>query len=160
MSNLFRVKLGNLLVICWLYVFILLVNLLQTVKNIFSKGVSRSVSAVYLRISPPRRRIAAPLPAHCQKLFSRGGFTDFAYFSSSFTEDFHVFSTFFAKSMPFYHSSERWTSGYKFDKLKKTLWIHSDTTGRIYYICGSCEYESQPSQFDRAICHLARDRQH
>ena len=25
---------------------------------------------------------------------------------------------------------------------------------------GSCEYESQPSQFDRAICHLARDRQH
>ena len=43
--------------------------------------------------------------------------------------------------------------------LKKTLWIHSDTTGRIL-LCGSCEYESQPSQFDRAICHLARDRQH
>lgn len=62
---------------------------------------------------------------------------DFAYFSSPFTEGFHVFSTFFAKSMPFYHSSERWTSGYKFDKLKKTLWIHSDTTGRIYYIVGA-----------------------
>ena len=148
------------MVICWLYVFILLVNLLQTAKNIFSKGVSQPC---FRRLSAylfPRRRVAAPLPAHCQKLFSRGGFTDFTYFSSFFTEGFHVFSTFFAKSMPFHHSSERWTSGYKFDKLKKTLWIHSDTTGRIYYICGSCEYESQPSQFDRAICHLARDRQH
>ena len=47
------------------------------------------------------------------------------------------FRPFFAKFMPFFHSSERWTSGYKFDKLKKTLWIHSDTTGRIYYIVGA-----------------------
>ena len=31
------------------------------------------------------------------------------------------FRPFFAKSMPFYHSSARWTSGYKFDKLKENI---------------------------------------
>ena len=68
-SNLFRVKLGNLLVICWLYVFILLVNLLQTVKNIFSKGVSRPVSAVYLRIPSPEDGLPLLSPLTARNYF-------------------------------------------------------------------------------------------
>ena len=147
------------MVICWLYVFILLVNLLQTAKNIFSKGVSRPVSAVYLRISSPEDGLPLLSPLTARNNFREAILRISITFHRPSPRVFMYFRPFFAKSMPFYHSSARWTSGYKFDKLKKTLWIHSDTTGRIL-LCGSCEYESQPSQFDRAICHLARDRQH
>ena len=70
-SNLFRVKLGNLLVICWLYVFILLVNLLQNGKNIFSKGVSRPIFAVCLRIPLPADGLPLLSPLTARNYFCK-----------------------------------------------------------------------------------------
>ena len=147
------------MVICWLYVFILLVNLLQTVKIYFQKGYP-ALFPPFICVSLPPKTGCRSSPRSLPEIIFERRFYGFHLLFIVLRRGFSCIFDLFRQSMPFYHSSERWTSGYKFDKLKKTLWIHSDTTGRIYYICGSCEYESQPSQFDRAICHLARDRQH
>ena len=108
-SNLFRVKLGNLLVICWLYVFILLVNLLQNGKNIFSKGVSRPVSAVCLRIPLPADRLPFFSPLAARNYFQKAVLRIFLTFFPSLPRVFMHFRHFSPNSR---HILILWSGGH------------------------------------------------